>query len=89
MKNDTKDIVNIECDRCGIGLLDVRIADKDADIDFTFIVKCDYCGGRSKEHTFHGLLQHAGTQWSDVIDIDADEDSGIITFYTKKVTGVR
>lgn len=80
---------HILCDRCDVGLMDVIILEKDADADWNFIVHCDYCGGKSTEHTFHGLIQVASTEWVDHTDYVPDEDDIYFNVYTKKVTGVK
>lgn len=84
MSNKTN---NILCQQCDIGLMDVIILDKDADVDWSFVVHCDYCGGKSDYHTFHGLIQVASTQWVDILDYVPDQTDVYFDVYTKKVTG--
>lgn len=86
MKNK---VTNILCEQCDTGLMDVIILDKDADADWSFVVHCDYCGGKSSRYDFHGLIQVASTEWVDHTDYIPDDNDEYFNVYTKKVLGVK
>lgn len=84
-----KKVNHILCEKCQVGLVDVIILDEESDADWELLVHCDYCGGRSELASFHGLIQIAGTDMSDLIDYNPDETDVFFNVYTKKVVGIR
>ena len=82
-------IHNILCDKCETGLMDVVVTDKESDVDWNFIIHCDYCGYKKTEASFHGLIQVSSTKWADHTDYVADEDDIHFHVYTKKVVGLK
>lgn len=84
-----KKIHNILCESCGAGLMDVIILEPTADVDWSFLVHCDYCGGRSELVNFHGLIQVDGTQESNLLDYTPSASDEFFDVYTKKVVGVK
>jgi DNA-directed RNA polymerase subunit RPC12/RpoP len=81
--------VKIDCSDCGTPLMVVDVTPVDGEnLDYTFVIHCDHCGGKSFPEEFNGLLKVAGTDKTDLISAIPNSE-GVFNWSTKKVVGIR